>query len=208
MNRLAAAARRGVQVILLYDHVGSFSLPRIYPPLNNLVAAGGQVRVFHPIIGRFRPFWEWEWPLFRFDLNKKSPSDLPFSSTHRKLLILDGQIAFVGGINMHADYAGPDVGGNGRFRDSHCRVKGSAAQQFAEVFLDSVDMTDPDLRASIHQKPHAVAPETGAEQAGEGPGRVLVQVLESNRRLCAIQTVFFTFFLPSASESVDRCSTH
>ncbi len=91
-----AAARRGCDVCILYDYAGSMRPP--YDALAELEAAGGRVVVFHPLYGQFRAPWKWQWPLFR---------------THRKLLIVDETAAFCGGMNTQADYAGPEVGGNG-----------------------------------------------------------------------------------------------
>ena len=65
-------------------------------------------------------------------------SEHPFRRNHRKILVVDDVAAFCGGMNISQDYAGIEVGGTGRFRDTHAKVEGPAVLQLARVFLDSV----------------------------------------------------------------------
>ncbi len=81
---LTTAARRGVRVRLLLDPVGSFMLRRDY--FNDLVAAGGAIRWFN----------ELRLPSFSF-------------RDHRKLLIVDGSVALVGGCNIGPEYCGDGI---------------------------------------------------------------------------------------------------
>jgi cardiolipin synthase len=83
---LSAAARRGAQVDITIDGWGSPDLsPRF---LNALAEAGVRVHVFDP---GPRPFgWR---PQF-------------LRRMHRKIAVIDGQVAFVGGINYSADHLG------------------------------------------------------------------------------------------------------
>jgi phosphatidylserine/phosphatidylglycerophosphate/cardiolipin synthase-like enzyme len=110
LRRLVAAARRGCRVQFLYDCAGNISgRDALVKPL---IEAGGEVVRFRPF---FRSFLPWlaggaHW--------RKSPA----MRTHRKILVVDDRVAFTGGLNVGNEYAGPQVGGSGRFRDSHCRV--------------------------------------------------------------------------------------
>lgn len=81
---LIAAAERGVRVELTVDGFGSPSFSAAY--LSELVAAGVRVRVFDPHPG-----------LLGMRVNV-------FRRLHRKLLVVDGRRAFVGGINFSADH--------------------------------------------------------------------------------------------------------
>ena len=81
---LTQAAQRGVRVQLLLDGLGSGGLPADY--WAELRAAGGVVRLFNPL--SVRGF------LFR---------------NHRKLLLVDDAVAFVGGFNIADDYNGDGV---------------------------------------------------------------------------------------------------
>jgi len=76
---LVAAADRGVQVQVLVDAVGSWNLPDDF--WKALTQAGGVVRRFHPIMQGFFPF-----------------------RNHRKLLLVDDHIAYIGGMNIADPY--------------------------------------------------------------------------------------------------------
>src|SRR5574340_640318 len=76
---LSRAARRGVDVRVLVDAVGSWALPEGF--WGELIAAGGQVKSFRPVSGG----------LFLF-------------RNHRKLLLVDDRLAYIGGLNISDEY--------------------------------------------------------------------------------------------------------
>ncbi|MGO1692501.1 MAG: cardiolipin synthase [Marinobacter sp.] len=94
----------GVQVWFLYDEVGSVGLPRAY--LKELAQAGARVASFGDGNIRRR----------RLQINFRN---------HRKLLICDGKIGFVGGINLGDEYLGSVIDQE-PWRDTHCRIEGPA----------------------------------------------------------------------------------
>jgi cardiolipin synthase len=80
---LIARARQGVRIDVLYDSVGSFGTPRAF--FDRLAQAGIHLKAFNPFI-----------PLTpHFSVNNRD---------HRKLLLADGSVAIVGGVNLTADY--------------------------------------------------------------------------------------------------------
>lgn len=84
LHALVAAAARGVRVRVLADAFGSVTLPANF--FQPLLAVGGRVRFFNPLrFGRF------------------SVRD------HRKLLLCDGETAFIGGANFADNYDGDGV---------------------------------------------------------------------------------------------------
>ena len=91
LDSLAAAARRGVQVCLVLDGFGSHAT--IGAVRTRLAEAGGQCMVFRP-----EPRW----------LGKLIPSRRRLRRLHRKTAVIDGAVAFVGGINIEDDF---DEGG-------------------------------------------------------------------------------------------------
>ncbi len=99
VNSLAGAVRRGVTVRVLIDAVGArYSVPSI---LGHLRHAGITADVFNGnIIMGMR---------------------LPYANlrTHRKILVVDGTVAFTGGMNIRKDFAGSNSA-----RDTHFQVKG------------------------------------------------------------------------------------
>lgn len=121
LAELAAAAERGVEVVALVDYFGSYSLShRHTEPLR---VAGGTVI-------RFNPVWQWPWRWGRRH---------PLHRDHRKLAVIDDSVAYCGGNNITADYAGRLSGGTGYFRDSHVRVLGPCVEHVRDIFVDSLE---------------------------------------------------------------------
>jgi cardiolipin synthase len=106
-DSLAAAARRGVRVRVLVDGFGSSALPADF--WNPLLEAGGEARVFNPL-----------------RLDRMGIRD------HRKLLVCDDAVAFVGGYNIAPNYEGD--GAQQGWRDVALRVAGPLAAALGATF--------------------------------------------------------------------------
>jgi cardiolipin synthase len=119
LEALRERAQVGVEVRVLYDAVGCRGLdPRVLEPLRQ---AGADIVAFNPL-GRFYPRWA------------------PRRRDHRKILVVDGEIAFTGGLNIGDEYLlGPAYDGGPRvpWRDAHLRVVGPAVALLEAVFLES-----------------------------------------------------------------------
>ena len=111
---LAERARAGIPVAVTIDWVGSLKMDSAL--LKQMEDAGVRVK-------RYRPL---RW----YNLGRLN------NRTHRKLLVVDGRIAFTGGIGIADHWLGhgqdPD-----HWRDSHFRVEGPAAAQFQAAFNDN-----------------------------------------------------------------------
>lgn len=113
-RRLLEKAGQGVKVFFLYDGVGSHALPPSY--ISELRSAGVEMKPFRAKIGRKN----------RFQINFRN---------HRKITIVDGREAYVGGLNVGDEY----MGRNPRFgpwRDTHVRIEGPAVQCLQVAFLE------------------------------------------------------------------------
>jgi cardiolipin synthase len=121
---LLATVARGVRVLLLYDYIGCFDTPRSY--FKRLEKGGVRCLPFNP--PPFRKGFGW------FD-----------KRDHRKMVVIDGKTAFVGGINIGDEYAGYGESTE-RWRDMGVRLDGPAAallqQLFRESWLDEEGTTD------------------------------------------------------------------
>lgn len=118
-DALVAAAARGVEVRLLIDALGS---PQMTPEKTEpLLKAGGKLAVFNP----------WSFGLTRF--KRKLPT---LMRDHRKILIIDDDEGFCGGMNVAEEYAG-ERRGTGVFRDTHLLIGGPAVRDLAAVFAVS-----------------------------------------------------------------------
>ncbi|MEO3429975.1 cardiolipin synthase [Pelagibius sp. CAU 1746] len=112
--RLARRAQDGLRVLLLYDEIGSYGLPRSY--VRELQDAGATVA----------PFGTTQGPVNRFQLNFRN---------HRKILVVDGREAFVGGLNFGDEYLGRNVS-YGPWRDTHLRIFGPVVQAVQLSFVE------------------------------------------------------------------------
>ena len=111
-DALCARARAGKTVRLLYDEVGCLRLSGAY--LAKLREAGAEVQAFNT-----RQGWT-----NRFQLNFRN---------HRKLLVVDGQRAITGGLNIGDEYLG-HVSWASHWRDTAIRVDGPAVRKLQAVF--------------------------------------------------------------------------
>lgn len=107
-------AKSGVEVRLSYDGMGCMGiLPRRYPEI--LGEYGIKCKVFAPIM-----------PLLSTYQNNRD---------HRKICVVDGKVAYTGGINLADEYANRIVR-FGRWKDNAVRLEGSAAAGFTSLFLE------------------------------------------------------------------------
>ena len=113
-DALAAKARSGVKTHVLLDWVGSAKIDKAL--LDEMESSGVQIKKFHP------PHWS---HLGR--LNNR---------THRKLLVVDGKVAFTGGVGIAPEWTGHAQDPK-HWRDTHFRVEGPVVGQMQSVFLDN-----------------------------------------------------------------------
>lgn len=106
--------REGVKVRLIYDGIGSFSLSKSY--LKRLKGMGVEACPFLP---------------FRFGRFLRSVN----YRNHRKIIVIDGVVAFTGGINISDKYLKGDKT-LGNWHDMHLRIEGPAVKDLDLVFLE------------------------------------------------------------------------
>jgi cardiolipin synthase A/B len=107
-DHLARKAAEGVEVYVIFDNFANIVVP-------------GKFKVFPSNINVLR-YQAIRSPLQLFDLRR-------YALDHRKLLIVDGSVGFIGGYNLGAVYAT-------RWRDTHLRIQGRAAADLAQSFVD------------------------------------------------------------------------
>ena len=122
---LCERARAGVAVHVTIDAVGSSKIDGDY--LDKMEEAGIQVVMYHRL----------KWTHF---LNITDTPSLNFR-THRKLLVVDGKVGFIGGVGI-ADVWSGNAQDEEHWRDNHYRVEGPAVSQIQAAFTDNwIDTT-------------------------------------------------------------------
>ncbi len=139
-HALCDRALSGVSVRLVVDGAGSWNLSD--SDRDALLEAGVHLATFHPV-GPWRRRWGW------------SVRD------HRKLLVVDEEVAFTGGLNIGDEYAPREWGGKG-WHDVHVRVHGPVVKDLRRYFFDSWRYASPD---GMPRRPAQLRP-AGADQAG------------------------------------------
>jgi cardiolipin synthase len=107
-ERLIAKAAQGVQVYLIFDSFANLVVPRAFkrfPPSVHVLRYGAAWRPWHLLDPR------------------------RFARDHRKILVIDGDIAFLGGYNIGDEFAL-------QWRDTHVRVEGPEAARLGQAFID------------------------------------------------------------------------
>jgi len=115
ISRLEARAAAGVSVRLIFDSVGSHGLDR--RALAGLERAGARIVEFNPPS-------QWLW---RFR---------PRQRDHRKILLVDGRVGFLGGLNIGDEYVAEDAEGP-TWRDAHIRLEGPALTELQALFVEN-----------------------------------------------------------------------
>ncbi|HXI13768.1 MAG TPA: phospholipase D-like domain-containing protein [Thermoanaerobaculia bacterium] len=151
---MAERARAGVRVHVLLDWVGSQKMNQA--ALDIIRSAGGDVRLYRPL----------RW----YNLNRMN------NRTHRKLLVVDGQVGFTGGVGIADQWRG-DASDPTEWRDSHFKVEGPVVAQIQAAFMDNWTRIGdevlhgenyfPELASmgSSHAQMFVSSPEAGSERA-------------------------------------------
>ncbi|HEU5395703.1 MAG TPA: phosphatidylserine/phosphatidylglycerophosphate/cardiolipin synthase family protein [Verrucomicrobiae bacterium] len=175
-DALVRAADRGVRVRVLIDAIGSYYLSdRFWDPLRKV---GGKVRVFNPVA-----------------LKRVTLRD------HRKLLVCDGQLAFIGGFNIAPVYEGDGVACG--WCDVGMKVEGAIVRQLAVSFEEMFSRADLKHKLFIHFHKTGAKKSTGVppEQiffTGPGLGRnPFGRALRRDLRNAKNVQIVMAYFLPA-----------
>ncbi|HET7366667.1 MAG TPA: cardiolipin synthase B [Burkholderiales bacterium] len=179
---LTEKARSGVAVRIVVDRIGSLMTPDDY--FAGLRAAGGRVYWYQPIA------W---YTLKRFN-----------NRTHRDILIVDGEVGFVGGVGVADYWLGPP--GDGLpWRDTMVRLTGDLVKglqtSFAENWLEAAGEVLPETEFALdeHGSPRMLP-------AGTAAGMVVNSTPSAGRSTRA--RLLFQVLVASARESIQICSPY
>lgn len=179
-DALVERARAGIKVRLLVDAIGSMQCrKRFFDPLTE---AGGELAWFHP--ARLQLPWKRPW------LNLR---------THRKIVVVDGRIGFLGGINITDEE--DERLRDDAYRDLHLRVEGDIVRSLQEVFVEDwayatkrKDFIGDVVRAMPAPQPgpiHAQLLVSGPDSRWEAIHRTYVSTIHAATRRIWLTTPYF-----------------
>ena len=169
-----AAAQRGVDVRLVLDSIGSQNIENAH--LERLEAAGCKVAWFNT--------------LSSFSIEETN------YRTHRKSLIVDGSLAFIGGIGISDQWA-RDLENDPKWRDTMMEVRGPAAVyiegSFNENWIESGEIVEPDLLPHNDQptgSARSIVVWSGPEGGASGMKLLYLLSMAAAKRTLDIQTPY------------------
>lgn len=187
LKALTKKAKEGVEVKLLVDSIGN-SIHKKY--IDDFKTAGGEFKIFFPGFCKY----------INLRINYRN---------HRKILVIDRKVAFLGGFNIGDEYLGRDKK-IGYWRDTHTKIKGLAINDLEGRFLlDWSYANDSDL--NIDLKKYFIHPNSldvpdkiiGAQIVSSGPDHIEQQIkngyfkiINSAKKNLFIQTPYFVLDEP------------
>ncbi|NBI31123.1 cardiolipin synthase [Chengkuizengella marina] len=188
-DELLKKAKQGLKVRVLYDEIGSRKIKSSF--FKELVSNGGEVEVFFPSFLK----------LINFRINNRN---------HRKLCIIDGKVAYIGGFNVGDEYLGKNKK-FGYWRDTHLRMRGEAVDHIQGRFILDWYQAKRQYNHHIEQfmfqsKKHTGSSpvqivDSGPHSETEHLKYMYIKLIMSAKKSVYIQT---PYFIPDAS-FMDAC---
>lgn len=181
---LIRKARQGVKVRLLFDDMGSRGVRKRH--FQELMKLGGEVETFFPSI----------FPLVNPRLNYRN---------HRKIVVIDGRIGYIGGFNVGDEYLGLDRK-FGYWRDTHLRLEGSSLHPLQTRFILDWNQasTNQDIEYSDRYFPAIpLKGSVGLQIVSSGPDSEWEQIKNGYLKLMTMAKKFIyiqtPYFIPDSS---------
>ncbi len=185
MDTLIRKAKEGVKVRLLYDSVGCLGAPRRF--FRKLKKAGGEVGEFFPPFAHIR--------MINFKMNYRN---------HRKIVVIDGKIAYTGGINLRNDHMGLRKKLS-PWRDTHIRVEGSGVYPLQRIFLNDWRYVKKEkcpissyMKEGLFKEPEGVVGNNYIQVATSGPDypvqgikELYIKLITNAKKSVLIQSPYF-----------------
>lgn len=178
---LIEKAREGLEVKVIYDHVGSFSASNKF--FSRMKQAGVETH----------PFFRVTFPQLANRVNWRN---------HRKISIIDNTIGYIGGMNIADRYLG-DKNEKSVWRDTHLRLEGDIVESLIYAFSIDWNFMKNDVLLSDNKKHHGIVNETGMQLITSGPTETwdnleltFLKAIAGANKCVYIQT---PYFLPTDS---------
>ncbi|MET1015131.1 MAG: cardiolipin synthase [Paenisporosarcina sp.] len=181
---LISKAKQGVKVRILFDDMGSRSLRKRH--LKELVDLGGEVEAFFPSL----------LPLVNPRLNYRN---------HRKIVVIDGRIGYIGGFNVGDEYLGINRK-FGYWRDTHLRLEGSSLHPLQTRFILDWNQASANQDIEYSDRYFPAIPlkgSVGLQIVSSGPDSEWEQIKNGYLKLMAMAKEYIyiqtPYFIPDAS---------
>ena len=180
VDALVAAKNRGVKVYVLIDGIGEFySFRKVR---RSLLKQGVQVIRFLP--PKLIPF--------NLSINLRN---------HRKLLVIDGVVSFVGGMNISQEYCQSDDAGDSSLKDIHFKVIGPVVKQLQSVFEADWQFMkgkiEPNTNFTSSTVDHSMICRTIVDGPGENLDHLSIILLSAINAAKKSMIIMTPYFLPS-----------
>ena len=174
---LIRKAKAGIKVKVIYDHIGSFSAKKSF--FTNMERAGVQTH----------PFFRVNFPHFANRINWRN---------HRKIVVIDGSIGYIGGMNIADRYVNGLPNGE-VWRDTHFRVTGDIVESLVYYFaIDWNFLKKEPYVPEVTPKLNVNSNSVGVQLVTGGPTErwnnltlCFLRAISSARRTIYIQTPYF-----------------
>ncbi len=176
LRALEARAKEGITVRLIVDAIGSAGTPDNY--FDTLRAAGGRMAWYQPI--RWSTLKRWN------------------HRTHRELLVMDGEVGFIGGAGIY-DWWDEDLNGERAWRDTMVRVNGPLASALQSAFLENWLESTGELLVAQEDFPACRATQ---ERIDEGAANGLVVASAPSAGKATRARMLFQVLLATARQSI------
>ena len=174
--RMVRKAQEGIDVYFLYDEIGSHDLPQSY--LSELRNAGVAVSAFHSTRGKAN----------RFQINFRN---------HRKIVIVDGTVGYVGGHNVGDEYISAHEK-FGAWRDTHVEVQGPGVLALQFAFIEdwcwatgAIPELDWTLQKAVEGGDEVLVIPSGPADRLETCGLMFLHAIHTARERIWIATPYF-----------------
>ncbi|HSO57898.1 MAG TPA: cardiolipin synthase [Paenisporosarcina sp.] len=181
---LIRKAKQGVKVRLLFDDMGSRGIRKKH--FKKLMDLGGEVETFFPSI----------MPLVNPRLNYRN---------HRKIVVIDGRVGYIGGFNVGDEYLGLNRK-FGYWRDTHLRIEGSALHPLQTRFILDWNQASRDKNIEYSDRYFPAIPlkgSVGLQIVSSGPDSEWEQIKNGYLKLITMAKKYIyiqsPYFIPDAS---------
>lgn len=184
MNALIKKAKEGVKVKLIYDSIGCLGAPRRF--FRKLKKAGGEIAEFFPPFAYIR--------MINLKMNYRN---------HKKIVVIDGKIAYTGGINIRDDHMGMKKKLS-PWRDTHIRITGTGVYPLQNIFLNDWRYVKKEKYPSSYYTEKGLFPEpetngdaflqvivSGPDSPVQNIKETYIKLITNAKREILIQTPYF-----------------